>query len=442
MRLSFYKSECNMRRLFLLLSVALCAVSPLLGQNVSVEENLERHVRYLSSEKLEGRKAGSDGERKAAEYVYDRLKGSGLEMLCSRQGQDFSIVLDGDSLTSRNVVAIVEGYDSELRDEYIVVGANIDNIGSNVLTIDGKKSLQVFPGADANASGVACMLELADRVASASFLFRRSVVFVAFGAKEMGMAGSWYFVNRAFSPISDVSLMIDLNMVGRGGPKNPFSYYTCVPNNDISNAVQRVSDNISFVRPSVGSGQMISSDYLAFYQREIPVALFTTGMHNDYRTLRDTPDMLEYESMERICEYLFSFVMDVANMDEKVAAPVMTQQGEGEEDVVYSPYDVDKAAQFFKGDESDFLTNWVYVYLRYPDNAVTMGIQGTVMVDFIVEKDGTVTNVHVTRSVDEDLDNEALRVVKASPKWKPAVKNGEKVRVKYSMPVEFRLKKR
>jgi TonB family protein len=110
--------------------------------------------------------------------------------------------------------------------------------------------------------------------------------------------------------------------------------------------------------------------------------------------------------------------------------------------MAYSPYEVDKAPEFFKGDERNFLEEWVYVYLRYPQVAMDMGIQGIVNVEFVVEADGTVTNVKVTRSVDEDLDREAVRVVSASPKWRPAIKNGEKVRVKYSLPIEFRLKKR
>ena len=71
-----------------------------------------------------------------------------------------------------------------------------------------------------------------------------------------------------------------------------------------------------------------------------------------------------------------------------------------------------------------------------------MGTQGVVNVEFVVEADGSVTNVKVVRGVDELLDEEAVRVVSVSPKWRPAIKNGEKVRVKYSLPVEFRLKKR
>ena len=401
------------------------------GQRENVEKNLIKHVDYLTSPELKGRKAGSEGERLAAEYLYSELEKNGVEMLTGKGGQDFYIVENGDSLLSRNIVGIVQGYDPELRNEYIVVGANLDNIGTHILNVNGSKQLQIYPGADANASGVACLIELAKKISSSSFMFRRSIVFVGFGAKEEGMAGSWYFINRAFQQKNDISMMVDINTVGRSGPSNAFTYYTCIPNPDITNAVNRVSNKLMFMMPQMGSGRVPSSDYLAFYEQQIPVALFTTGAHNDLYTLRDDAESLDYGLMEGVCEYLYSFVMDVAAMDQVVGGKM-----------AYSPYEVDKAPEFFKGDERNFLEEWVYVYLRYPQVAIDMGIQGIVNVEFVVEADGTVTNVKVTRSVDEDLDREAVRVVSASPKWRPAIKNGEKVRVKYSLPIEFRLKKR
>lgn len=425
---------------FLLVLFFSLAPSIIWGQGYDMEKNLVRHVDYLTSDPLKGRKAGSEGERLAAEYLYSELKSRGVEMLVDKRGEEFFIVSGKDSLKSRNIVGIVQGYDPTLKNEYIVVGASMDNIGTNVLTVDGRKVDQIFPGADSNASGVACLIELAGKIASSSFMFRRSVVFVGFGAKEAGMAGSWYFINRSFGHNSDISMMVDMNMVGRSGPGNRFTYYTCIPNSDITNAVNRVSDRLSFMNPVMGSGKVPASDYLAFYEKEIPVALFTTGSHSDVYTVRDDAESLDYGMMEGVCEYLYSFVMDVASMDEKVTRPVKTEEKDGQ--VTYSPYDVDKAPEFFKGDERNFLEKWVYLYLKYPEEAIIMGVQGVVNVEFVVEADGSVTNVKVVRGVDDQLDAEAVRVVSVSPKWRPAIKNGEKVRVKYSLPIEFRLKKR
>ena len=92
-------------------------------------------------------------------------------------------------------------------------------------------------------------------------------------------------------------------------------------------------------------------------------------------------------------------------------------------------------------DPRKFLQEWVYKYIKYPESAVRDGIQGRVMVDFIIEKDGKVTDVRVIRGVSEELDAEAVKVVSASPKWKPGRMNGNKVRTSMTIPVEFRLEK-
>ncbi|WP_304197191.1 M56 family metallopeptidase [Phocaeicola plebeius] len=77
--------------------------------------------------------------------------------------------------------------------------------------------------------------------------------------------------------------------------------------------------------------------------------------------------------------------------------------------------------------------------VKYPENAMKNNVQGRVIVQFVVEKDGTPTEFKVFRSVDPDLDAEALRVMKAMPKWKPGMQRGKVVRVKFTVPVSFKL---
>ena len=77
--------------------------------------------------------------------------------------------------------------------------------------------------------------------------------------------------------------------------------------------------------------------------------------------------------------------------------------------------------------------------IKYPASAMAKNVQGRVIVQFVVEKDGTPTEFNVLRSVDPDLDAEALRVMKEMPKWKPGMQRGQVVRVKYTVPVTFRI---
>ena len=78
--------------------------------------------------------------------------------------------------------------------------------------------------------------------------------------------------------------------------------------------------------------------------------------------------------------------------------------------------------------------------VRYPKEAQDSAVQGRVVVAFIIEKDGAVTNARVVRAVNPLLDAEALRVVEAMPKWIPGRQKGKPVRVKYNLPISFRLK--
>lgn len=93
----------------------------------------------------------------------------------------------------------------------------------------------------------------------------------------------------------------------------------------------------------------------------------------------------------------------------------------------------------FQGGDIDVFRNWVMKNIKYPETAVQNGIQGQVFVMFVVNKEGTVQNVVITRGVDPVLDNEAKRVVESSPRWVPGKHNGEIVPVKFSITVNFRL---
>ena len=85
------------------------------------------------------------------------------------------------------------------------------------------------------------------------------------------------------------------------------------------------------------------------------------------------------------------------------------------------------------------LMSWLSQNIKYPVIAAENGVQGRVIVQFVVEKDGSVTDVRVAKSVDPSLDKEAQRVVKSMPRWIPGKQNGSAVRVKYTVPVTFRL---
>ena len=93
----------------------------------------------------------------------------------------------------------------------------------------------------------------------------------------------------------------------------------------------------------------------------------------------------------------------------------------------------------FTGGGMPALMEYLSKNIKYPEAAMKKGIQGRGIVQFVVEKDGSITNVKILRSVDPELDKEAVRVVSAMPKWKPGTQRGEAVRVRFTVPVMFRL---
>ena len=407
---------------------------------IGIERDLKKHVLTLTADSLMGRKAGSIGEQRAANYIYDVLHSSGLTMLAPKEGQDFFIAGEnGDTLHSRNVLGVVEGYDPKLKNEYIVVGAHFDHLGTHTIKVNGKDSTVIYRGADDNASGVAIMMELAKQISTQSYLFKRSVIFIAFGAEEIGLAGSWYFLNRAFSESNNIMMMVNLDMLGRSGGNNKFKIFTAAPNVEINLILQTLYREPLMVRPILADGDILPSDYISFYDKKIAVANFTTGSHREYHTPKDNPNLLDYNQMEAISQYIYAFVKEVANGDIQKNSSIYSLGTEGEEDI-YSSYDIDKAPQFLHGSEEVFLNRWVYSYLKYPDYAISSGLQGKVVVEFIIEKDGSVTNVKIVRGLDDGLDAEVLKVVSASPKWKPGTLGKKKVRVKIAIPVEFKLR--
>ncbi|MBO4810178.1 MAG: energy transducer TonB [Prevotella sp.] len=98
---------------------------------------------------------------------------------------------------------------------------------------------------------------------------------------------------------------------------------------------------------------------------------------------------------------------------------------------------VEQMPQFPGGDAA--LMQYLSTHIKYPVVAEENGIQGRVVCTFVVERDGSITDVRVVKSVDPSLDKEAVRVIKSMPKWIPGKQNGSAVRVKYTVPVTFRL---
>jgi len=300
---------------------------------------------------------------------------------------------------------------------------------------------RIFFGANGNASGLAVLLELARMVQTNSILFRRSVIFAAFGASYELHAGAWYFLNRSFADAGNIDSMINLDMLGTG---NRGFYAFTSSNADMNAIIRTLAGDLQPVLPEIVSSEPYPSDHRAFYDKEIPSVYFTTGHYPEHDTYKDTQSIIDYDSMERELEYIYNCTLALANVSTPVSfRPSDVPSREKKYDDVVSYHDCDQRPMFLNSpDPRQFLEKWVYQYLKYPEQAVIDGVQGRVMVDFIIGKDGKVSDVRVVKGVSPELDAEAVKVVSASPKWKPGRVDGNKVRTSITIPVEFRLEKK
>lgn len=436
------------RHFKLLAASVLCALSLFSSsamRSQTLEKSLEQRVKFLCNVKE------SDGNNVSSviisDSLYNYLQSIGVMMLTNASGDDFKMErAAGDTVSARNIVGIIPGYDPQLRSEYILLGAHYDRV--------------IAPGANRNASAVAALQEIAQLISKNKFIFRRSVIIAFFDAGELANAGSWYFVNRSFPEVEKIRFMIDLNTLGRGGEEFPFQVFAGMPTKITNSSIAEVNQQPFYLKAEFLRGIPQSSDYASFYDKGIPVALFTTGATPFDKTHNDTPDLLDYFQLSQITEWIYSFSQFVANgASEDFDANSSVQDGNGggglgingsgnifvgknasggKAETTYFQSEVDKRATFMKGDERTFLRDWVYKYISYPDSALEKGTQGVVEAEFTVDKKGEVKDVKVVKSVTEALDKEVVKVIKASPKWKPASIDGKPVSVVIRVAVEFR----
>ena len=104
------------------------------------------------------------------------------------------------------------------------------------------------------------------------------------------------------------------------------------------------------------------------------------------------------------------------------------------------PFAIVEDKPLFLGGDANKFTEWVYNNLEYPEIAKKNGIQGRVTVSFSIDEDGCVKDVRVLRGVDSSLDNEVVRVVQNSPRWSPGKQRNKPVKVRYTFPINFKLK--
>jgi len=304
-----------MKNYFIYLFLLTC----FLGQSQISEQNLQKHIYYLSSDKMKGRQTGSKENLKAAKYIEKQFKKYKL-LPKGEKGyrQEFhakiSRVVVADSIRkAKNII----GYLDNKAQKTIVIGAHYDHIGHGELgnSRDTLHIGEIHNGADDNASGVAGLLELAKHYSQNKDIEPFNILFIAFGAEELGLLGSKHFTENPTIPLETIHWMLNMDMIGKYNPDNGLAVIGYGTSSSFAEIFEGISSPIRFNLSKDGRG---GSDQTSFYDKAIPVLFFHTGGHPDYHKPGDDAHKINFDALRSILELEIKVIdnsMKIPNME-------------------------------------------------------------------------------------------------------------------------------
>ena len=306
----------------------------------AAESRPDRIIRLLSAlaaDSMAGRATGTEGSAMAARLIARELEAAGVQpagtdgyvqeipavRLNLPSGRTRIVREDladtfpeatRESVTDRNIVAIVRGVDPRVGDEAIVVGAHFDHVGIRE-PVDGDS---IYNGADDDASGVVAVLEAARAMAN-GVPPRRTVVFVLFTGEEVGGLGSGWYLDHPAVPLENTVAQLQVEMIGRpdslaGGPG--MLWATGYERSTIGEFL--AAEGISVVPdPYPSQNFFFRSDNVAFAYRGIPAhTLSSFNLHDDYHRPSDEVDAVDFGHMTAAVETVIMAVRALADAEE------------------------------------------------------------------------------------------------------------------------------
>lgn len=302
----------------LLLSALIFYSLTLFSQTEITEKELKEHILFLASQENAGRFPGTKANRKVVKYIKRDFKKNGLCPISKNFKQKFKAnirVAKGEPkkkpVKTSNVVAYIKGNDPVLKNEYIVLGAHYDHLGMGGPSSKSDKKNAIHFGADDNASGIASLLEIAEKMAANKKQLKRSIIFVAFGAEEQGLLGSKFFVENPIVPLSQIKLMINMDMAGRLNEANHV-YVNGAGTFPNGVALMKNLDTSLQLTPVVHAGSVGGSDHVSFYKKGLSVMGIHTGAHPQYHRPEDTVDLINFPGQKKVSDFIYKALIEVA----------------------------------------------------------------------------------------------------------------------------------
>lgn len=235
-----------------------------------------------------------------------------------------------ETVGTQNVVAVWEGSDPLLKDEYVALGAHYDHVG---ICAPGAAD-QICNGADDDGSGTTALLAMAEALCHAASRPKRSVLFVWHCGEEKGLWGSQYFTDNPTIPLDRIVTQLNIDMIGRSkkeGDSNPRNRTLTGPNDiyvighammstelgELSEAVNKSYLNLGYDfrydDPQDPNRFFFRSDHYNYARKGIPIIFFFDGEHEDYHRPSDQVEKIDFQKMEKVARTIYVTMWEIAN---------------------------------------------------------------------------------------------------------------------------------
>ena len=301
-------------------------VSFFLNSQTINEISVKKHLYTLANDSMQGRKAGSPGIEKAAKYIELQFSEIGLKPFeNSSFRQSFKHINSRsekkEELDLFNIIGLLEG--TSLKEEFVVISAHYDHLGQ----IEGGKGDLVFNGANDNATGVAAMIMLAEYFKKAK-INKRSILFVAFTAEEMGLIGSNYFGQT----ISAESIIagVNIEMIGKESPFGPkTAWLTGFDRSTFGKIIQKnlsSSEYKLYPDPYKDFRLFFRSDNASLARLGVPAHTFSTSPMDkdlDYHQLSDEVETLDVKIITETIKAISVGIKSIVSGDDTPSRVVL-----------------------------------------------------------------------------------------------------------------------
>ncbi|MGH9832040.1 MAG: M20/M25/M40 family metallo-hydrolase [Blastocatellia bacterium] len=242
---------------------------------------------------------------------------------------EFTVAAKVETLSTQNVVGVIEGSGPQLKNEYVAVGAHYDHVGMRA-TGDGDR---IFNGADDDGSGTVATLAIAEALAKGPRP-KRSIIFVWHAGEEKGLWGSEYFAEHPVVPINQIIAQLNIDMIGRSkkeGDTKPANVNLTGPNEvyvigskmmstelgnlseEVNHSFLKLAFNYKYDAPNDPERFFYRSDHYNYARKGVPIIFYFSGTHEDYHRPSDHADKIDYEKMEKVTRTIFATMWKLAN---------------------------------------------------------------------------------------------------------------------------------